>query len=143
MGSGHRHGCMDIDADLDSDGARKSELSADILHEGGEHLQRILVESALRDDEVGIELRRLDELVMSGADHLEVLLHHRFDRTSPLLYVTLHTAYESDVVGGVHVELQVEQTADVRLEEDEYSSAPPAPSPPFACDGRSRTAACR
>ena len=77
------------------------------------------VVAALRDDDVGVALARLDELEVHRLDGAEVLVDHRLHRAAALGDVALQPADEARVVVGVDEHLDVHQRAQRRVGEDQ------------------------
>ncbi len=104
--------------DSPGDDGPSSSLVHDVLHKGDKHLQGVVVETALGDDQIGIGFGRLNEFIVAGTHHLQVLLHHRLRGTSPLHDVPLHPADKPDIIRGVHKDLQINQIPDPFVKEN-------------------------
>ena len=74
---------------------------------------------AAGEDDVGVALGGLHELVVHRAHRGEVLLDHRVDGAAAQLQVALEAADEAHVGLGVDEDLQVEEVAELRLDEEE------------------------
>ena len=68
------------------------------------------IETSLRDDYVGVFLRRLDELLVHGLDCRGILRDDRLHGAPPLAYVAQDAAGEADV--GVRIDICLLYTSD-------------------------------
>jgi len=97
--------------------------SATTARPGDYHLERHPVLAPLGNDDVGPALRRLDELEMHRAHRLEILAQHVLDGAAALGHVAAEPPDQPDVGVGVDVDLEVEQVAQRRLDEDQDPSS--------------------
>ena len=114
-------------------------------HPGDEHVEGGRVHAAVGDDDVGVALRRLDELQVHGPDGRQVLVDDAGRRAAAIGDVALEAPDEADVGIGVDVDLEVEQLAQAGLEEhedalddDDRTRTPPWSPPPCGGGRRSR-----
>jgi hypothetical protein len=72
-----------------------------------DHIHGDYVESALRNDDVGITFGRLDKIQVHGADGSEILVYDRFYGTTSFLDISLETADEADIRIGIYEDFDV------------------------------------
>src|SRR6266545_1804184 len=60
-----------------------------------DHVDRDGVQSAARDDDIGVALGRLDELQVHGPHRPQILIDHRFDGSTALADIALEPADEA------------------------------------------------
>ena len=77
--------------------------------------------ATLGDDEVGVLLRGLDELVVSRSNDLQILGDNRVHRAAPFVYIPSKSTDESNIVRGFHKKLQIDKVSYPFLEVDHYS----------------------
>jgi len=75
------------------------------------HVDGDVVLAALRDDQVGPALRRLDELQVHRPHALVVLLAHRLKAAPAVLDVATHPPQHPDIGVGVDEQLDVQKLA--------------------------------
>ena len=78
-----------------------------IIHPFDQQLQRHQVMPALRDDQVGLALARLDELLVHRFDSGQVLVDNAVQRAPALLDVADDAAQDAHIGVGVHKDLHV------------------------------------
>ena len=77
------------------------------------------IETSLRDDYVGVFLRRLDELLVHGLDCRGILRDDRLHGAPPLAYVAQDAAGEADVGVRIDIYLDVHQVPEFLVLEDQ------------------------
>ena len=77
------------------------------------------VESAFGDDDVGVFLRRFDELLVHGFDGRGVLRDDRLHRATAFADVAQDTPRQPNVRIGVHIDLDIHQVAQLPVLEDQ------------------------
>ena len=88
------------------------------MNDVGPHdLDGLLVVAALRDDEVGIALCRLDELFVHGLQDVEIAVEHHLSCAASFYCVALDDTYEALVRVGIDEYLQVHEVAQLLLPE--------------------------
>src|SRR5690606_12133509 len=91
------------------------------LNAGLQHLDADPVMAALRQDDVGVALRRLHEFEMHGPHRPEVLLDHHLDRASAVADVAPEPPDEADIIGDVDEDPDVEQLPEPSVGEQQDS----------------------
>src|SRR2546428_10315652 len=89
------------------------------LHSRDDRVERHLILAALRDDQVGVPLRRFDELLVHRTHRVQILLNHGFERAASRLNVAHEAAHETDVGGRIDKQLDVDPLAQLGFRENE------------------------
>ena len=86
-----------------------------MLDAGDDRIERDLILATLGDDEIGVSLRRLDELLVHRTHRRHVLIDDRIERATARLNVANETAHETNVGRRVDEQLDVDPLAELRL----------------------------
>ena len=78
---------------------------------GAHDVDSLLIGTSLRNDEIGIALRRFDKLQMPGLEHIDIAIHHHLRRPSTLGHIAADDANEAVVGVGIDKDLKVHQVA--------------------------------
>ncbi len=98
-----------IPGELRSSSGKADRAGHDLFDSADDEIESDGVEAALRDDEIGVSLGRLDELEMHGTDGLEPLIDDRLDGSAAFGEIAIQPADEADVRIGIDKELDIDE----------------------------------
>ena len=93
-----------------------------MLHPGDDRIESHLILAPFGDDQIGVALGGLDELLVHRADGGQILIDYRLQRAAACLDVTHQPADESDIGRGVHEQLDIDPPPELRFGQDQDPS---------------------